>query len=65
MAVVLSFVIMFLMKCIAGIVVWVSIIGTFLSLVALGLLFMYSGGQFGSTNQMFMGYTIPTVGADV
>ena len=65
MAVVLSFVIMFLMKCIAGIVVWLSILGTLFSLVALGLLFMYSGGQFGDTNQVFMGVKIPTVGSDV
>jgi hypothetical protein len=61
-AIVLSFIIMYLMRCIAGIVVWVSIIATILALIALGLLFMYSGGQFGSTNQVFMGYKIPTVG---
>ena len=56
---------MFLMKCIAGIVVWVSIIATFLALVVLGLLFMYSGGQFGSTGQVFLGVKIPTIGEDV
>ena len=62
LAIVMSFIIMFLMRCIAGIVVWVSIIATILALVALGLLLMYSGGQFGDTNQVFMGYKIPTVG---
>lgn len=53
------------MRCIAGIVVWVSIIATILALLALGLLLMYSGGQFGDANQVFMGYKIPTVGENV
>lgn len=61
-AIVISFIIMFLMKCIAGFVVWVSIIGTIMSLIALGLLLMYSGGQFGTPNQKFMGVQIPTIG---
>lgn len=48
-----------------GTIVWVSIIGTFLALLTLGLLMMYSGGQFGDTNQLFMGYEIPKVGENV
>ena len=55
----------YLIRWMTGAIVWVSIIGTILALVTLGLLLMYSGGQFGDTNQLFMGYQIPKVGENV
>ena len=44
---------------------WVSIFGTILALVALGLLFLYSGGIFGTSTKVFLGYTIPSIGSNV
>lgn len=58
----MSFIVIYLIRCMTGAIVWISIIGTFLALMTLGLLMMYSGGLFGDTNQLFMGYHIPKVG---
>lgn len=56
---------MYLMRCVAGVVVWASIGVTLLAIICLGLLFLYSGGVFGTTDQVIMGYKIPTIGENV
>ncbi len=45
-ALVVSFLVAFLMKYIAYCVVWVSIVGTVLALCGMGFVFLYNGGVF-------------------
>ena len=48
-AVVISFIYMFLLRCFVGCMVWGSLIGIFLLLIALGIIFLYNGGAIAST----------------
>ncbi len=63
-AIVVSFIFMFLLRCLTGCIVWVSIFGTLLSLIGLGFLFCYSGGLFGDQSISYLGYTVPKIAAD-
>jgi choline transporter-like protein 2/4/5 len=63
-AILVSLIFMFLLRCLAGCIVWVSIFGTIGSLTVLGFIFCYSGGLFGPQNVSYMGYTVPTIAAD-
>lgn len=44
--VVISFIFMFLLRCLAGLIVWLSLLGTLVVLVGLGLLFLYNSGNY-------------------
>lgn len=46
MAVVISLLFMFLLRCLVGCVVWVSCIGVILVFIGLGIIFLYNGGTF-------------------
>ena len=48
-AVVISFMYMFLLRCFVGCIVWGSIIGIFVLLIGLGIVFLYNGGAIAST----------------
>jgi len=48
-AVVISLIFFFLLRCLVGCIVWVSAIGIILVFVALGLIFLYNGGAFKGT----------------
>lgn len=63
-AILISLLYMFLLRCLAGCIVWLSIFGTITFLVGLGFILCYSGGLFGPQNVTVMGYTIPTIAAD-
>jgi len=47
-AIVISFIYMFLLRCIAGCVVWCTLFGIILFFVGIGLLFLYSAGKIDS-----------------
>ena len=49
-AIVISFVFMFLLRCIAGCVVWCSLFGIILFFIGIGLLFLYSAGTIGGSH---------------
>ena len=62
MAVVISLVYMFLLRCLVGCIVWFSCIGIILAFVALGVFFLYNGGVFSGTAATYIGYLgLPTV----
>lgn len=44
LSVIISFIFMFLLRCIAGCVVWLSLILIVLGTVAMGIIFLYNGG---------------------
>jgi hypothetical protein len=48
LAVVVGFIFMFLLRCLAGCIVWLSLIGTIGVLIAVGLIFLYNAGYFGA-----------------
>lgn len=60
-AIVFSYIVIFLMRCFTGCVVWICILGIFVFITGLGFILAYSGGLFGSTSVSFMGYKIPTI----
>lgn len=64
MAILVSLIFMFLLRCLAGLIVWTSIIGTIGALTGLGFILCYSGGLFGPQNISYMGYTMPTIAGD-
>lgn len=61
MAIIVSYIVIFLMRCFTGCVVWIAILGVFAALTGLGFILAYSGGLFGATNVSFMGYKVPTI----
>lgn len=63
-AIVIAFIFMLLLRCIAGCVVWCSIVTTVLFLIGLGFILCYSGGLFGDGTFQYMGYTLPKIGQD-
>jgi choline transporter-like protein 2/4/5 len=59
-AIVVSLIFMFLLRCLVGVVVWLSIIGSILTFIALGILFLYNGGVDAFKNNLgFLG--LPTL----
>jgi len=47
-AIVVSFIFMFLLRCLAGCIVWVSLFGIILFFIGIGLLFLYTAGKIGN-----------------
>lgn len=43
---------MFLLRCLAGCIVWVSLFGTILVLVGLGIVFLYNSGNYSALNSV-------------
>lgn len=58
-AVIISFIFIFLMRFMAGCIVWTAIISSLLFLLGAGFVFAYSGGMFGTINMSYMGYSVP------
>lgn len=56
-AVVVSLIFMFLLRCLVGCIVWISILGSILTFAGLGVIFCYNAGVgvFNSTNLGFLG----------
>lgn len=50
---------MFLLRCLVGCIVWLSIIGSILVFVGLGVIFLYNGGTISSSAVGFLG--LPTL----
>lgn len=48
-AIVISLIFMFLLRCLVGCIVWFSCIGIILVFIGLGVLFLYNGGAFKGT----------------
>jgi hypothetical protein len=56
---------MFLLRWLAGLIVWISIIGTIAFLAGLGFIFYYSSGKVTNSTISYMGYSVPTVSTDI
>jgi hypothetical protein len=63
MAVVMSFLIIFLLRWFVGIIVWVSILGIITLLAAIGVIFLYNGGALSSYSSYIGSLGIPTLSA--
>ena len=50
---------MFLLRCLVGCIVWLSIIGSILVFAGLGVIFLYNGGKISSSAVGFLG--LPTL----
>jgi hypothetical protein len=52
---------MFMLRCLAGCFVWLSLIGLLLVMVALGIVFLYNGGAISKNNEYIgnLGITVP------
>jgi hypothetical protein len=62
LAVLISLIFMFFLRCFAGCIVWISIIFLILLTVALGILFCYNGGAISQSSYIGnLGITIPTL----
>ena len=62
-AIVVSFIFMYALRCLAGCIVWVSLFGILFLLIGLGIVFLYNGGTIaGGTAASVAGYLgIPTI----
>ena len=61
LAVILAFVFMYALKCLAGCIVWVSIFGVILMFAGAGVIFFYNAGMLSSA-ESYTGYLgIPTL----
>lgn len=49
MAIVISLLFMFLLRCLVGCIVWFSCIGVILAFAGAGLIFLFNGGAFKGT----------------
>jgi hypothetical protein len=45
LAIVISFIWMFCLRCLAGVIVWCSIFGIILFFAAIGVIFLYNNGK--------------------
>lgn len=54
-ALVVSLIFMFLLRCLVGCIVWVSSIGIILIFIGLGVIFLYNGGALGDEHVGFLG----------
>ena len=61
MAVVIAFLFMFLLRCLAGCIVWVSLFGTIFVLLGLGLVFLYSAGKLSQAATVITYLGVPSV----
>ena len=62
MAIAISLLYMFLLRCLVGCIVWFSCIGVILAFIALGIFFLYNGGVISGTAATYIGYLgLPTV----
>lgn len=56
-----SFIFMFLLRCLAGCIVWLSLFGTIFFLIGLGLIFLYNAGYLGSIASVATFLGVPTL----
>lgn len=63
-AIIVSYIVIFLMRCFTGCVVWICILGVIVAITGLGFILCYSGGLFGDTNVVILGFKIPTINGD-
>ncbi len=61
MAVVMSFIIIFLLRCFVGVIVWACIFGIILLLSAIGIIFLYNGGALSAYSSYIGSLGIPTL----
>lgn len=62
LAVVISFLFMFFLRCCAGCIIWLSILLLFVVMIALGILFCYNGGAISRDSYIGnLGIAIPTL----
>ena len=54
-AIVLSFIYMFLLRCLVGCIVWGSIFGIFALLITMGIIFLYNAGDLGGLESVIGG----------
>jgi len=61
LALLISFIFMFLLRCLAGCIVWLSLFGTVLFLLGLGLIFLYNAGKLGYISSVATYVGVPTI----
>ncbi len=62
-AVVMSFLIIFLLRCFVGVIVWASILGIIAFLSGVGIIFLYNGGALNAYSSYIGSLGIPTLTA--
>jgi len=62
-AIVMSFVIIFLLRWFVGVIVWASIFGIILLISAIGIIFLYNGGALAAYSSYTSSLGIPTLSA--
>jgi phage-related holin len=57
---------MFLLRCLAGCIVWISIIGSIVALAGIGIIFYINSGQISSitTSTTYMGMSVPQISSN-
>jgi hypothetical protein len=58
---VIAFVVMFLLRCLAGCIVWISLFGFMFFLIGLGLIFLYNANALGSLTSAATFLGVPTI----
>lgn len=61
MAVLIAFIFMFLLRCLAGCIVWLSLFGTIFVLLGLGLIFLYNAGRLTALTSIANYLAVPTI----
>lgn len=60
-AVIISFIVMFFLRCCAGFIVWISLFAIMFLLIGLGLIFLYNAGYLGAASSVATYLGIPTI----
>jgi len=60
-AIVISFIFMFLLRCLAGCIVWCSLFGLIIFFIGTGLIFLYNAGYLGAAKDTATYLGVPTV----
>jgi len=61
LALLIAFIFMFLLRCLAGCIVWVSLFGTVLFLLGLGLIFLYNAGKLNAIASVATYLGVPSI----
>jgi len=61
MAVLIAFIFMFLLRCLAGCIVWLSLFGTIFVLLGLGLIFLYNAGYMSAAASVATFLGVPSI----
>ena len=64
MAIVIAFIVMFLLRCLAGCIVWLSLFGIMFLLVGLGVIFLYNAGKLGEAAGAATYLGVPTINSN-